>query len=129
MPQFQGAWPALLTPFTARDEVNIPVLRAVIDYLLGKGIGGFYVCGSTGEGVYMSVAERQRVAETVVEQVNGRVPVIVHVGALALPDAVALASHAQAIGADAVASIIPPFYNDVASIVDYFTALSAAAPD
>ncbi|MCC9075217.1 dihydrodipicolinate synthase family protein [Litorilinea aerophila] len=129
MPQFQGAWPALLTPFTARDEVNIPVLRAVIDYLLGKGIGGFYVCGSTGEGVYMSVAERQRVAETVVEQVNGRVPVIVHVGALALPDAVALASHAQAIGADAVASIIPPFYNDVASIVDYFAALSAAAPD
>jgi N-acetylneuraminate lyase len=129
MKVFEGAWPALLTPFTAQDTVNVPVLRAVVDYLLGKGIGGLYVCGSTGEGVYMSADERKQVAETVIEQVNGRVPVIVHVGAMALPDAVALARHAQAAGADGIASIIPPNYKTVASIVAYFTALGAAAPE
>lgn len=129
MSQFQGAWPALLTPFTADNRVNIPVLRRLVDYLIGQGSGGLYVCGSTGEGVYMTVAERKQVLETVVEQVNRRVPVIAHVGAVALPDATALASHAQAVRADGIASIIPPLYTNVPSTVAYFTALGAAAPE
>jgi N-acetylneuraminate lyase len=77
----------------------------------------------------MTVAERKRVLETVVEQVNQRVPVIAHVGTVALPDATALAGHAQAVGADGVSSIIPPLYNTVPSTVAYFTALGAAAPE
>jgi N-acetylneuraminate lyase len=48
---------------------------------------------------------------------------------MVLPDAVALARHAQAAGADGIASIIPPNYKSVASIVAYFTALGAAAPE
>ncbi len=129
MRQFQGAWPALVTPFTADNRVNIPVLRQLVDYLIDQGSGGLYVCGSTGEGIYMTVAERKRVLETVVEQVNRRVPVIAHVGTVALPDATSLAGHAQAVGADGVASIIPPLYNTVPSTVAYFTALGAAAPE
>lgn len=129
MKHFGGAWPALVTPFTANDEVNLPVLRRVVDYLLTKGIGGLYVCGSTGEGVYMTVAERKLVLETVMEQVNGRVPVIAHVGAVAVADATALASHAQTVSADGIASIIPPLYRSTESVVDYFTALGAAAPE
>jgi N-acetylneuraminate lyase len=128
MTQFSGAWPALLTPFTAQDEVNGTVLREVVDYLIAQDIGGFYVCGSTGEGIYMSVAERQLVTETVIDQVKGRVPVIVHVGAVAYQDAAKLAGHAEACGADGVASIIPPLYTQVASIAEYFDALSKAAP-
>lgn len=127
MSMFQGAWPALLTPFTADDQVNVPVLRALTDYLIGKGIGGFYVCGSTGEGVYMSVDERKLVAETVIDQVAGRVPVIVHVGTMVTRDAVALSAHAQDAGADAIASIIPPQFANVDSIFDYYKALGAAA--
>ncbi|MEZ4726763.1 MAG: dihydrodipicolinate synthase family protein [Caldilineaceae bacterium] len=129
MSQLQGAWPALLTPFTADNRVNVPVLRRLVDYLIDKGSSGLYVCGSTGEGVYMTVAERKEVLECVVEQVNGRVPVIAHVGAVALPDATTLAGHAQVAGADGVASIIPPLYNNVPSTVAYFTALGAAAPE
>jgi len=129
MSQFHGAWPALVTPFTADNQVNISVLRRLVDYLIERGSGGLYVCGSTGEGVYMTVAERKQVLETVVEQVNRRVPVIAHVGAVALPDATTLAAHAQAAGADGVASIIPPLYTTVPSTVTYFTALGAAAPD
>ncbi len=129
MQQFSGAWPALVTPFSQNDEVNIPVLRRLVDYLLGKGIGGLYVCGSTGEGIYMTTAERKQVLEATIEQVNGRVPVIAHVGAVALPDATALARHAQEAGADAIASIIPPLYNNTPSVINYFTALGAAAPE
>jgi len=129
MQQFSGAWPALVTPFTERDEVNVPVLRRLVDYLLGKGVGGLYVCGSTREGIYMTTAERKLVLEATMEQVNGRVPVIAHVGALAAADATDLARHAQEAGADAIASIIPPLYKSTQSIVDYFSALGAAAPE
>lgn len=129
MKQFSGAWPALVTPFTTNDEVNVPVLRRLVDYLLGKGIGGLYVCGSTGEGIYMTSAERKLVLETVMEQVDRRVPVIAHVGTVAVPEATTLARHAQAVGADGIASIIPPLYKSTQSVVDYFTALGAAAPE
>lgn len=129
MRQFTGAWPALVTPFTDQDQINVPVLRRLVDYLISKGVGGFYVCGSTGEGVGMSVAERKLVLETVIEQNNRRVPVIAHVGAVAAGDAAALARHAQEAGADGVASIIPPLYNQVAAIHDYYAGLAAAAPD
>lgn len=128
MSMFQGAWPALLTPFTAADEVNVPVLRGLVDYLIGKGIGGFYVCGSTGEGVYMSVEERKLVTEVVMDQTAGRVPVIAHVGTMVARDAVALAAHAQEVGVDAIASIIPPQFAAVDSIVEYYAALGQAAP-
>lgn len=127
MSMFQGAWPALLTPFTADDRVNVPVLRGLVDYLIAKGIGGFYVCGSTGEGVYMSVEERKLVTEVVIEQAAGRVPVVAHVGTMVARDAVALAAHAQEVGADAIASIIPPQFAAVDSIVDYYAALGRAA--
>lgn len=129
MAGFSGAWPALVTPFTSDDDVNIPVLRRLVDYLIGKGIGGFYVCGSTGEGIYMTVAERKLALETVVEQVGGRVPVIAHVGCVAAGDATALACHAQDAGADGVASIIPPLYKSTESIHAYYAGIAGAAPN
>ncbi|MBN1966135.1 MAG: dihydrodipicolinate synthase family protein, partial [Anaerolineae bacterium] len=45
---FTGVWPALITPFTPDDAVNVPVLHALIDYLIDKGADGFYVGGTTG---------------------------------------------------------------------------------
>lgn len=129
MRTFSGAWPALLTPFTNESQVNVPVLRRLVDYLIGKGIGGFYVCGSTGEGIYMTAAERMLTLETVIEQTNGRVPVIAHIGCVAAGDAAALARHAQDAGADGVASIIPPLYNSTPAIHDYYANIAGAAPD
>lgn len=129
MSKFSGAWPALVTPFTNDDQVNVTVLRRLVDYLASKGVGGFYVCGSTGEGIYLSVAERKRVLETVVEQVNRRVPVIAHVGCIAAGDAAELAHHAQQAGADGVASIIPPLYQRTDSIHAYYAGIAKAAPE
>lgn len=58
MSDFSGAWPALVTPFTPKDKVNVTVLRELVDYLIDKQVGGFYVCGGTGEGLFMSPEER-----------------------------------------------------------------------
>ncbi|MBN1249298.1 MAG: dihydrodipicolinate synthase family protein, partial [Anaerolineae bacterium] len=78
---------------------------------------------------FLSVSERRLVTEVVVDQVAGRVPVIVHVGAVATRDAVALARHAQDLGADGVASILPPFGRSVDETLTHYETIAAAAPD
>jgi N-acetylneuraminate lyase len=129
MRMFTGVWPAMVTPFTASGQVNEEVARRFADHLLRKGAEGFYLCGATGQGLVMSVSERKRMAAAVADQVKGRVPVIIQVGALAIPDAVELARHARDIGAAAISSSIPPIYEDTDSLCAYYTALAAAVPD
>ena len=106
---FSGIIPALLTPLTAENGVDTTALRELAEFLLAADVNGFYLCGSTGEGLLLTEQERRQVAETVIDQVRRRVPVIVHVGAPATLMSERLAEHAREAGADAVASI-PPFY-------------------
>ncbi len=129
MTNFQGAWPALLTPFTSDNQVNAAILPGSVDYHLAKGAGRVDVCGSAGQGVFMSVEERKLVAETVLSHVNGRVPVVVHIGTMVSVDAVELARHAAQHGASAISSILPPLYRTTESLYNYFAALASAAPD
>ena len=126
---FSGAWPALVTPFTVEDKVNVGVLRELIEYLLDKRVGGFYVCGGTGEGLFMSPEERKLVTETAVDQVNRRVPVIAHIGSMIVGDAVQLAEHAQEVGAAGISSVIPPMFQNSKSLYTYFARVGDAAPD
>lgn len=125
---FAGIWPALVTPFDARSEVDVRATEQLVELLLQADIGGLYICGGTGEGILMSRAQRRQLAETVVSAVGGRVPVMVHVGALTTGEAVALAHDAVAIGADAI-SAVPPFYYAYSfeAIKAHYRALAAAA--
>ena len=112
MSRFEGVWPALVTPLTESEELNVDVTRQLVDHLIEAGIGGLYVCGGTGEGILLPLDLRKDMAQVTIEQASGRVPVIVHVGATATADALLLAAHAEQIGADGVAAI-PPFYYQV----------------
>lgn len=125
---FTGVWPALITPFTAENQIDAAVLRSIVNYHIEKGVSGFYVGGTTGEGIFMSVPERKLVIETVLTEVAGRVPIIVHVGSVALQDAVDLATYAEQQGAAGVSSIAPPYYEDLQSLTGYFTALAGSVP-
>jgi N-acetylneuraminate lyase len=112
MTHFTGVWPALITPLDSTEQVNVPVTRRLVDHLIQAGIGGLYVCGGTGEGILLPKDVRKRMAETVIEQTDGRVPILVHVGAVATADAIGLARHAEQAGADGIAAV-PPFYYSV----------------
>ncbi|MBN2450451.1 MAG: dihydrodipicolinate synthase family protein [Lentisphaeria bacterium] len=118
---FQGVYAALLTPFGASGEVDEGLLREHVEWLIGKGIDGLYVCGNSGQGLYLSVSERMRVTEVVREQVAGRCAIMCHVATLATRDAWQLARHAQEAGADAVASL-PPIYGNLSprQVVGYY---------
>jgi dihydrodipicolinate synthase/N-acetylneuraminate lyase len=122
-----GVYPALVTPFSENGDVDLEVTARLTEHCLHHGAQGFYVCGNTGQGLHLTVPERKRVAESVIEVVAGVVPVIVHVGSLSVRDACELATHAHAHGATGVSSILPPRYVDLESVHDYFSRISHAA--
>ena len=125
--RFTGIIPALLTPFSADNELMLDPIPPLVDRLVGQGIGGLFVCGSTGEWYSMHAPERMQVVEIVMEAVAGRVPVMVHVGANDTRGAIALARHAEQHGADAI-SALPPAGRPLPSnaVWDHFRALGAA---
>ena len=118
--------PPVITAFDKDGNFDESAQREIIEFLTPK-VQGFYPVGTYGSGPLMTVAERQKVAEVVVDQVTGRVPVIVHVGAINTFQAVELAKHAQSIGADAVGAIPPYYYRyPQKDLLDYFRALIQA---
>jgi len=122
-----GIITALVTPFSSDGKVDEIAMREIVRFQLDSGIHGFFPLGTNGMGPATEFEERKRVAEIVVNETARRIPVIIHVGA-ADPDAsIALAIHAREIGASAVASVTPFYYNpDSLAIVDYYTRLSEA---
>jgi dihydrodipicolinate synthase/N-acetylneuraminate lyase len=84
--------------------------RPYCDFLAAAGLDGVFALGTTGEGILLSVVERQRAAELFVEAVDGRLEIVVHCGAQTTADTVVLAAHAAELGTDAVAVIPPPYY-------------------
>ena len=126
--QFSGIMPALITPINDDGSIREAAARSLIESQIERGVSGFYICGSTGEGPVMSEESRMRMAEITVDQVKGRVPVINHVGACDARSAVRLAKHAEEIGCDAISSVPPNFYysHEENEIVSYYRALSDA---
>jgi len=108
-PRIAGIVPPLITAFDKNGAFDEKAQREIVSFLVDK-VQGFYPCGTYGSGPLMSVEERKRVAEVVIDEVNGRVPVILHVGGPTTPFAVDLAKHAEQAGAVAVASVPPIYY-------------------
>jgi 4-hydroxy-tetrahydrodipicolinate synthase len=105
----EGIIVPMITPMTESGEVDKQGVIWLINFLIDKGINGFLIGGTTGEGPLLSVQERFFLAETVVESVNHRIPVIIHAGAITTLQTIQLAQHAEKIGADGIA-IIPPYF-------------------
>ncbi len=126
-----GVTPAMATPVLDDGvTVNTAVIPDLVNFLLDAGVRGLFVGGSTGEGILLSEAERMRLHEAAISAVNGRVPVLVHVGTNRLPDTLALSRHAVEIGVDAIVVIMPYFYGmHDDGLADYCQAVAASAPD
>jgi dihydrodipicolinate synthase/N-acetylneuraminate lyase len=106
-----GAIAAAVTPL--REGGREPDLAAVgplVSFLSNGGVDGALVCGTTGEGVLLTVDERRRVAEAFLEARPDGFRVAVHAGAQTTHDTIALSAHALEAGADAVAVIAPPYF-------------------
>jgi dihydrodipicolinate synthase/N-acetylneuraminate lyase len=120
---------AAVTPLT--DDGRSLDLAAIAPYtafLAAHGADGVFACGTTGEGVLLSLDERHAVAEVFRSAVAGTL--IVHAGAQTTADTCSLAAHAAEMGADAVAVIAPPYFalDDDALTAHFVAAARACAP-
>jgi dihydrodipicolinate synthase/N-acetylneuraminate lyase len=110
-PRLHGAIAASVTPMKdGGRSVDTLAFDRITTFLAERGIDGVLACGTTGEGLLLSLSERRTVTELLCEFRPASFQVAVHAGAQTTADTVALAAHAQESGADAVAVIAPPYY-------------------
>ena len=126
---FKGIMPALITPLNSDGvTVNEKSARELIEFQLSQGADGFYVLGSTGEGLVLSKKERMNMLEIAVDEVKGRKPIICHIAAMNFNEAVELAKHAEKAGADAVSAIPPIFFHYAnEDIYNYYNTLASSS--
>jgi dihydrodipicolinate synthase/N-acetylneuraminate lyase len=109
--RLHGAIAAVVTPLRdAGRHLDEEAYARLVGFVAAGGIDGALVCGTTGEGLLLSVDERRRAVELVIGHRSPTFQVAVHAGAQTTSDTVALAAHALESGADAVAVIAPPFF-------------------
>jgi dihydrodipicolinate synthase/N-acetylneuraminate lyase len=117
---------AAVTPLTDRGTaIDEGAIAPYAAFLESHGADGVFACGTTGEGVLLTIQERRRVAAALRTAVSGTL--IIHAGAQTTADTCALAMHAGQIGADAVAVIAPPYFSlDADALTAHFVAAARA---
>lgn len=126
---FNRIWSALITPTREDESLNPDALEEIVEQQIADGVEGFYCCGSSGEGLLLSLEERKQVVEHTIRAAAGRVPVVAHVGTIRTKDVIELADHAMQAGAMAV-SMIPPYYYKFSmdEIMSYYEQVLEALP-
>ena len=107
---FSGSMVALVTPMRADGSLDSDSLRKLVEFHIDNGTDGIVAVGTTGESATLSVEEHCDVIRQIVEQVNGRIPVIAGTGANSTAEAIELSEYARDLGAAAVLLVVP-YYN------------------
>jgi 4-hydroxy-tetrahydrodipicolinate synthase len=125
----RGVVVPVLTPFGPGGQVDEERLRAHLRFLMERRVHGLFPLGTLGEGLLLSIDERKRVTDLCVDEAGGRIPVLMHTGALSTRDAVELTRYAQATGADGAAIVSPSFYRlDELAMEAHFRTVLEAVP-
>lgn len=105
----KGIIPAMVTPLSEDGRLNKEVFRQFINYLIGGGMHGIFVAGTTGEFYGLSPEEKKEMFEIAVEEANRRVPVYAGTGAITTKECIRLTRIAEQCGVDAVSILTPMF--------------------
>jgi len=120
----------LITPFDKQNKIDYENSGKLVEFLIGHGIHGLMVGGTTSEGMLLRMEERKTLAEFMIKQVSGRVPIIVHTGCINTADTIELTLQAAAAGATAVSVILPYYFTlDDESLLLHFVSVAKAVPD
>src|SRR5215831_3005400 len=122
--KFRGVMQSPVTPLKDDYSLDLPTFEKVLDFHVRTGAPAISWPHHKGESLSLTIPERKRFAEATVKVVAGRVPVTIHVSALAVEDTMELAQHAQKIGADGILAITPYFWTPTREAIhDYFIRL------
>lgn len=123
----RGVIPPLITPLTLDREIDVSSLRRLVRFQIEAGVHGLFVLGSSSEGPELTWDERGKVMDVVVEEADGRLPVLAGVGDTSTRRSLVLARQAASAGVDALV-LTATFYHvpSQAEIADHFRAVRAA---
>jgi len=107
---WQGAYTAIVTPFTRDGGVDYPRLRDLVEMQVAGGVDGIVPVGTTGESPTLDFAEHEKVIEFCIQAADRRVKIIAGTGANSTAEAIELTRHARNAGADATLQVTP-YYN------------------
>ena len=107
---FKGVFIAFYTCFNEEGNISVDAIKKLARFYANKGVKGLYVGGSSGEGFLLTVDERKKLLEAVIDEVGKELTIIVHVGAAATRDSVELAKHAEEKGAHALSAVPNVYY-------------------
>lgn len=118
---YKGVIVPIITPFTPEEKIDVASLKNLVDYLIDGGVHGIWAAGTSGEFSALTDTERLLVMETVVRQVNGRIPIIGNISATSTKLVINLAKECNGIGLDGLA-VTPPYYYDSSQseLLDHF---------
>ncbi len=124
-----GIVPPMITPLRDRDALDIAGMERLVEHILGGGVHGLFILGTSGEGPGLSYRLRREVIQHVCKQVRGRVPVLVGITDTAFTESITIARFAADAGAQAVVSA-GPYYLPVAQpeLLDYVNRLTQEQP-
>lgn len=125
----EGLIAAPLTPMNEDGSLALGRIEAIAERLVADGVGGAFVCGTTGESLSLTVDERLKVTQRWMDVAGGKLRIIVHVGDLCLANACELARQAERGGAFAIGAMPPCFFRPagVAGVVEWIKPVAAAA--
>jgi dihydrodipicolinate synthase/N-acetylneuraminate lyase len=125
--KLEGVYPILATPFTNEGEVDEASLRELVRFQLHANVNGIALFGMASEMYTLLDEERVRIAEIVVDEVKGRVPLVFGSGHTGIEGAVHSSKRAEKAGADAL-MVLPPYMAkpDNKRLYDYFAAIARA---
>lgn len=126
---FKGTGTALLTPFDNDLSVDYTSLKKLVRFQIDNDVDFLVVLGTTGEASVIDEDERIKVISTVLEEVNGRIPVVVGTGTNDTKKVVKLNKIAEDLKVDGVL-IVNPYYNKgtQASIVEHYKYIAERTP-
>jgi 4-hydroxy-tetrahydrodipicolinate synthase len=123
-----GVFPYLVTPVDDKGRVRTDTVDRLVRHLIAAGVHGLTPFGSTGEFAYVDAAQRRAMIAATVSAADGRVPVVVGVGATATAEAVRQAEEAERLGADGLLVILPVYFPlTEAAAADYYRAVAGAS--
>lgn len=105
-----GCGTAIVTPFTTEGEIDVLALKCLVDFQLKADIDFLVPCGTTGESVTLSLEETLLVVETILQKVDGRIPVIAGAGGYNTDHVIETAKALERLGVDGILSVTP-YYN------------------
>lgn len=82
----RGIVPVVSTPLTVEEDIDVPALKRLIEFLNTKNIGGLWVLGTGSEDMNLSFAKRIKVAQTACEANGGKTPLLLGAGFFAMED-------------------------------------------